>query len=151
MEPDRIAELRLSYCYASPSVFAKDKHILTVQVERADGTAVGGFAIDVEPEVAQFVASSLAERDRLAAEVADWREQHRRVMDEDCPSDERHCTCVPVLRAENAALRARVDTLTAAIEWYGVHLPKCAARAHEDSACTCGLDAVLSGGKEPGC
>ena len=41
----------------------------------------------------------------LEAEAADWRDAHRRVMAEDCPSDEHHCACVPALRVEAERLR----------------------------------------------
>ncbi len=40
------------------------------------------------------------ELERLRAELADIHDQHRRVMSEKCPTDEVHCTCVPVLRRE---------------------------------------------------
>lgn len=45
------------------------------------------------------------ECDRLRAEVADWRETQRSVIEEKCPTDEVHCTCVPMLRKELAELR----------------------------------------------
>lgn len=38
---------------------------------------------------------------QLEAELADIKESHRIVMDEKCPSNGVHCTCVPILRAEN--------------------------------------------------
>lgn len=49
-------------------------------------------------------------------ELYEWREQYKRVMEERCPSDEHHCTCVPALRAEVQALCARVAKLEGAIQ-----------------------------------
>ena len=43
-------------------------------------------------------------------ELDDWREGHRRVMSEDCPSDEKHCACVPTLRRELAKVKPVVET-----------------------------------------
>ena len=47
----------------------------------------------------------------LLAEVEDWRETQRSVMSETCPTDEKHCTCAPMLKKENASLRAEVKRL----------------------------------------
>ena len=59
---------------------------------------------------------------RLRAELADIQDAHRQVMEERCPTDERHCACVPVLRAEVAEsarelldLSARHESLLAAL------------------------------------
>lgn len=41
-----------------------------------------------------------AERDELRQELSDLAAAHRRIMEEDCPGDEVHCTCVPMLRRE---------------------------------------------------
>jgi hypothetical protein len=35
--------------------------------------------------------------------IDDYREGFERVLSERCPTDERHCGCVPILRAELAA------------------------------------------------
>ena len=48
---------------------------------------------------------------RLADEVIDWREGQRRVMAENCAPDEKHCTCVPVLRKAIEELEADRDRL----------------------------------------
>ena len=45
----------------------------------------------------------------LRAEVEDWRETQRSVMSETCPTDEKHCTCVPMLKKENASLRKQLE------------------------------------------
>lgn len=44
--------------------------------------------------------------DEAEAELADWREASRKVLDDKCPSDEHHCTCVPLLRKRIAELEA---------------------------------------------
>lgn len=45
--------------------------------------------------------------------LEDWKADviaaHEKVMSDECPSDERHCTCVPVLRIELEGLRAVVE------------------------------------------
>ena len=60
----------------------------------------------ISPELAEEIVATLAARD---AELADIREAHRKVMAEECPSDEHHCTCVPVLRAEIKRLRGAME------------------------------------------
>jgi len=47
---------------------------------------------------------------RLRAEIADRDEHHQRVVDSPC-RDERHCTCVPILRVEIERLKAIVSAL----------------------------------------
>ena len=46
--------------------------------------------------------------DRLCAqaELADIHNSHKFIMDEKCSSQEKHCGCVPLLRAELTALKA---------------------------------------------
>jgi len=34
----------------------------------------------------------------LEAQLADWQDNQRTIMQEKCPTDEVHCTCVPTLR-----------------------------------------------------
>lgn len=46
------------------------------------------------------------ENEEQRTKLADIDEYHRRVMAERCVDDERHCTCVPVFRAEVKRLRA---------------------------------------------
>lgn len=45
------------------------------------------------------------ELEELREWKADIEESWQRIMKEQCPSDERHCTCVPFLRMEIAKLR----------------------------------------------
>ena len=42
------------------------------------------------------------QRDKALEELDDWLEGAKRVMSEDCPTDEKHCACVPTLRRELA-------------------------------------------------
>jgi len=51
------------------------------------------------------------ERDELLTELAEAVEVHARIMAEECPSDEYHCTCVPALRAEINHLTATCNSL----------------------------------------
>ncbi len=53
----------------------------------------------------------ISEVERLREELADIENSHRFVMAEDCPTDEVHCGCVPILKAENARLLARIKEL----------------------------------------
>ena len=48
---------------------------------------------------------------RVTAERDDYRDSARKVLAEECPSDEQHCACVPVLRKENARLREKLKDL----------------------------------------
>jgi len=54
-----------------------------------------------------------AERDALLQEREEAVEIHSRIMSEECPSDEYHCTCVPALRQELAEMKAERDALKA--------------------------------------
>ena len=57
------------------------------------------------------------ELEKARAEVADLEEEraeavelHSRILSEQCPTDEYHCTCVPTLRAEIERLRGMLST-----------------------------------------
>jgi hypothetical protein len=50
------------------------------------------------------------ERDSLQAELADWKDGVAGAMDESCGT-EKHCTCVPLLRAEVKRLTAENERL----------------------------------------
>ena len=54
-------------------------------------------------------ADHAAEVERLKAELEDIAESHRMVMNEQCPGDEIHCTCVPILKREIAALTKALE------------------------------------------
>jgi hypothetical protein len=47
-----------------------------------------------------------AENARLKDDLAAVQEVHKQVMSERCPTDEKHCTCVPILRSELTKLKA---------------------------------------------
>lgn len=77
------------------------------------------------------IAALLQERDTLSAWKADVEAAHRRVMDESCDADERHCTCVPALRIQlsevqrqNAALREALAPFVAECEAWDVIGPR---------------------------
>ena len=59
------------------------------------------------------IQSRLNEYEKLKDELADIRESHRIVMSEECPSGEVHCTCVPILGAENEKLKRATEALSA--------------------------------------
>uniref|UniRef100_A0A6M3JNM9 Uncharacterized protein n=2 Tax=viral metagenome TaxID=1070528 RepID=A0A6M3JNM9_9ZZZZ len=44
--------------------------------------------------------------EKVQAELADIHNSHKFIMDEKCSSQEKHCGCVPLLRAELTALKA---------------------------------------------
>jgi hypothetical protein len=47
--------------------------------------------------------------------IADYEESHLRVMNERCANDERHCTCVPALRARIAELEGNNAAILSAL------------------------------------
>lgn len=51
----------------------------------------------------QVCDGTLAAKDQriadLEAENQDWRDDHQKVLDDKCPSDEHHCSCVVILKA----------------------------------------------------
>jgi hypothetical protein len=69
----------------------------------------------VDDEVAVYCEKLEDELAECREWIKDVEETHLMVMNEWCPSDEQHCTCVPVLRREIAELKAshRAGTETA--------------------------------------
>ena len=57
-----------------------------------------------------------AECDKLQEQLDDIATAHRQVMEERCPTDEIHCTCVPILKAEIAAKDAEIAALVKALD-----------------------------------
>lgn len=56
-----------------------------------------------------------AERVALQAQLDELQEQHRRIIAEECPTDEKHCGCVPALRGEIGQLQGENERLKAAL------------------------------------
>lgn len=56
-------------------------------------------------EIRGLFAELDAENERLRKELSDIKDAHQTVMSERCPEDEKHCACVPTLRAEIKRLR----------------------------------------------
>lgn len=50
-----------------------------------------------------------SERDAARAKLDDWQESYAKVVEDRCPTDEVHCACVPILRAEADGQRERAD------------------------------------------
>jgi len=76
----------------------------------------GSYDVDcggvVNPQDAEFIArmstavpAMIAEIERLNTVVADYQDGRRRILSEQCAPDEKHCACVPELRAEIEQLR----------------------------------------------
>ena len=60
----------------------------------------------------QSANTELKERNKeLQAEIDEGNESFKTIMEEKCPSDERHCTCVPFLRE-------RITKLEGALKYY---------------------------------
>ena len=87
------------------------------------------------PAHATIEVCPVADLDAALAELADYREAYRKTIEDECPSDEKHCACVPFLRSEikrisdecdegrcpsaeheRLAALARVAALTAALD-----------------------------------
>ncbi len=52
-----------------------------------------------------------AERDEARAWIADYKADHRAVVEGQCAGDERHCSCVPHLRRELDEARRQVEAM----------------------------------------
>ena len=74
---------------------------------------------EVDYKEARELRDALAECAGHLAEtevfLADWYQSAQGVLSEDCPTDEKHCGCVSVLRAEVARLRGARDDAMAAL------------------------------------
>jgi len=46
---------------------------------------------------------------RLEAELEDFKNSEKFVLSEDCPTDEKHCGCVPILKSEVKRVRVELD------------------------------------------
>ncbi len=78
-----------------------------------------------------------AENRQLLAQIADYRESYCRVIVEQCAIDEKHCTCVPALRARIARLEREVSFRKEAWDSADSHVIELQARIAElESALT---------------
>lgn len=69
---------------------------------------------DICPEDVTFaghIEALQAENTKLQERLADWEDTAKHVMSEECAPDEKHCTCVPVLRKEITKLRGALEWL----------------------------------------
>ena len=62
-------------------------------------------------ELIDEIACLEQEVERLRETLDEITERHVRVMEERCPTDERHCTCVPMLRGEIERLQLENNKL----------------------------------------
>lgn len=97
-------------------------------------------------ELRRFLTHWHDQSNRFFTELAEIREAYARVLAEQCAPDEKHCTCVPALRARIAELEAHeekvnvfaencqhvVDTMKARIAELEVELVKVREVAHEN-------------------
>ena len=57
----------------------------------------------------KLIAQLRAENERLVDTLNEWGEAYKKIINDSGCSDEQHCSCVPVLRAELAAANKAVD------------------------------------------
>ena len=74
---------------------------------------ITGMYLTYSGEMADTIRTALAEE---IEEAHERRERFRRIMAEECPSDEKHCTCVPLLRAGAKRLEAQLAVAREALE-----------------------------------
>lgn len=79
--------------------------------------------MDTLPEWLTERTCLLNDIDALKARVADWEEERARILAEECAPDEKHCTCVPVLRARVAELEAATKNTEGLSWWAAPGLP----------------------------
>ena len=79
--------------------------------------AVADFDAEMIVILSQNGGKAEAERDELRFRLKDWEDNHKAIVAGDCAPDEKHCSCVPSLRKELAALRKDYDH--AASAWGG--------------------------------
>jgi len=63
------------------------------------------------------LAALVAEVERLRERIADFEDDFRKVTSGMCAPDERHCSCVPHLRAEVSRLRSETSGDAAVVAW----------------------------------
>ena len=60
------------------------------------------------------------ERDELKEKLTDWENGVKKVLSEDCPSDEHHCTCVPALKTELDERLKTIERLAELLDRNGI-------------------------------
>lgn len=117
-------------CHDQPDADGQWTHLLDAVSRQRTELAVADEHLAtcrVEMDRARHDATVLTvDNARLRTELDDRDEAHRRVMAEQCAPDERHCTCVPALRAEVRRLqkedteqKAQLANLRQSFESYG--------------------------------
>jgi len=66
----------------------------------------------------KLIAQLRAENERLVDTLNEWGEAYKKIINDSGCSDEQHCSCVPVLRAELAAANKAVDEARILLEEY---------------------------------
>jgi len=112
-EQERARALGLSYAVL--------RHIILQAHSDADDGISVGQAVELVREMAlravdKAVAEERAEVARLRERVEDYEDDVRRVLEDRGASDEAHCSCVPVLRAEVARLQAALEEANAEVQ-----------------------------------
>lgn len=80
-----------------------------------DGVCGGPMLTATSAESARAIIGAIDELHGLRELLADFQADYRKVMSDQCAPDERHCSCVPHLRARIAELeRERVDLINGA-------------------------------------
>lgn len=75
-----------------------------------DGVCGGPMLIATSAESARAIIGAIDELHGLRERLADFQADYRKVMSDQCAPDERHCSCVPHLRARIAEMeRERVN------------------------------------------
>ena len=115
IEKERTDCTREFYDYATEPGAIHEDHLywrgwlrraeLAERVERSLAQSVS----DSDKELAAMRERADERIEQLEAELAEIRAAHAKVMSEACPADERHCSCVPFLRAELARVRTELD------------------------------------------
>ena len=85
----------------------QSKQIAILEANAEQALDFDDTTIVVPLTLARNIVAQLEERVReLETELADWRAASKKVLNEECAPDEKHCTCVPFLRK-------RIDELEA--------------------------------------
>lgn len=80
----------------------------------ADGAGIAEVDFDSDDDRALVIHLRNA-APSLLAEVEDWRDCAKAAADEKCDANGVHCTCVPLLREEVAALKCRAEAAEDAV------------------------------------